>query len=140
MVTACRAKDLGGLSYDLLNMSIVAIYNGKRSKAAYALLLGKVGRQVEGLNALWYSAWRNDLEFVTLFLDLRVRPRHDLISHIEGLGSEQERSEDIAAEMSGAQVDNEERDRLMRSKIVALLSANVKIGSKVIRYGQKSKV
>jgi ankyrin repeat protein len=118
-------KDLGSLPYDLFNMFIVAIYNGTRSKTAYALLLGKVDRQVEGLNALCYSAWRNGLEFVTMLLNLGVMPTHDLISHIEGLGFEQERSEDIAAEMSGAQVDNEERDHRMRSEIVALLEVNV---------------
>jgi hypothetical protein len=55
-------KDPGGLPQDLSNMFVVAIYDGKWSKAAYALLLSKVDRQVERLDALWCSAWCNYVE------------------------------------------------------------------------------
>jgi hypothetical protein len=106
-------------------MFVVAIYDGKRSKAAYAPLLSRVDRQVERLNALWYSAWRNDLEFVTMFLDLGVKLTQYLVSQIESRGVEQERGEDIAAEVSRVHLDSEGRGHQIPSEILALLKANM---------------
>jgi ankyrin repeat protein len=107
------------------NSIIGAVCNGTGSRELYALLLNKVNKQVEGLNALWYSAWRNDLELVTMFLDLGVKPTQELVSHIEDRGVEQGKSGDIAAEMREVHLGNEERGHRTLPEILALLKANV---------------
>jgi hypothetical protein len=111
---------------DHYNIFIAAICSRRQSKKeTFASLINQVDRQVEGLNALWYSAWLNTLESVTMFLDLGIKPTQDLISHIEDREVELKRREGLAAETYEVRPLDKERDRRMRSEILALLKAHV---------------